>query len=77
MANFSGADLAALVRQAAVSSLKKILLGDTAIERKDIKDITVGAEHFEMALKAVRPSVSDKDRQRYEQLRSVFGVPAM
>jgi ribosome biogenesis ATPase len=70
----SGADLAALVRQAAVFALKETLLGGSAMGNER-RDITVGMEHFESALKAMRPSVTDKDRRRYEQLRSVFGVP--
>jgi len=37
-------------------------------------DITVGMENFEEALNSVRPSVSDQDRRRYEQLRTVFDI---
>lgn len=50
---FSGADLAALVREAAVNSLR---VGSTR---------QVHAEHFEAALKTVLPSVSAKDEQSY------------
>jgi SpoVK/Ycf46/Vps4 family AAA+-type ATPase len=36
--------------------------------------ITVGMENFLDALDSVRPSVSDNDRKRYEQLRTVFDI---
>jgi len=74
-ADYSGADMAALVRQAAVFALKETLLGGDKM-KTETTDTTVGAIHFEKALSAVRPSVSDGDRQRYEELRSVFGVPS-
>jgi ribosome biogenesis ATPase len=71
-ADNSGADIAALVRQAAVFALKETLLGGDEL-KTETRDITVGAIHFEKALNNVRPSVSDRDRRRYEELRSVFG----
>ena len=71
----SGADLSALVRQAAILSLKKILLNEEPGEMEARKGvITVGRENFEDALNSVRPSVSDQDRKRYEQLRTVFDI---
>jgi ribosome biogenesis ATPase len=73
--NNSGADLSALVRQAAILSLKKILLTKGPAEEESRRaDITVGMENFEEALNSVRPSVSDQDRRRYEQLRTVFDI---
>ena len=73
--NDSGADLSALVRQAAILSLKKILLTKGPAEEESRRaDITVGMENFEEALNSVRPSVSDQDRRRYEQLRTVFDI---
>jgi ribosome biogenesis ATPase len=71
----SGADLSALVRQAAILSLKKILLNEEPGEMDARKCVnTVGPENFEDALNSVRPSVSDQDRRRYEQLRTVFDI---
>jgi ribosome biogenesis ATPase len=73
--NNSGADLSALVRQAAILSLKKTLLVKGPAEEESRRvDITVGMENFEEALNSVRPSVSDQDRRRYEQLRTVFDI---
>jgi len=73
--NFSGADLSALVRQAAILSLRKILLNTVPVEIEARRTVvTVGRENFEEALNNVRPSVSDQDRRRYEQLRTVFDI---
>lgn len=67
--------MSALVRQAAILSLKKILLTKGPVEVESRKGvITVGMENFEEALNSVRPSVSDQDRRRYEQLRTVFDI---
>lgn len=85
---YSGADLAALVREAGVLALRETLrmldfsfssssLVD-AQERADLdqaeKDITVEVtlRHFENALDKVVPSVSAVQRRKYEALRSKF-----
>jgi SpoVK/Ycf46/Vps4 family AAA+-type ATPase len=67
---FSGADLSALVRQAAIWSVKEILMDKEAAGRV----VQVKMEHFNLALGSVRPSVSDQDRRRYEHLRTVFDI---
>ena len=72
--DISGADLSALIRQAAVMSLKEILLAKELENIGDDINIQVGMNHFEEAFGSVRPSVSDQDRRRYEQLRTVFDV---
>ena len=65
---FSGADLAALVREAAVAALKEATAaaggGATASAP------CVSARHFASALLAVPPSVSPRDARMYGQLRS-------
>ena len=67
--------MSALVRQAAILSLKKVLLLKDLTGVDTTKGvISVAAENFEEALGSVRPSVSDQDRKRYEQLRTVFDV---
>ncbi|KAI8471849.1 MAG: P-loop containing nucleoside triphosphate hydrolase protein [Monoraphidium minutum] len=66
---FSGADVAALVREASVLALKESLApggagaGAAAAPR-------VEARHFEAAVGRVQPSVSRKDQKVYEALRS-------
>ena len=70
----SGADLSALIRQAAVLSLKEILLARNSEHIPEDVNIKVEMSHFEEAFASVRPSVSDQDRRRYEQLRTVFDI---
>uniref|UniRef100_A0A7S4G498 AAA+ ATPase domain-containing protein n=1 Tax=Eutreptiella gymnastica TaxID=73025 RepID=A0A7S4G498_9EUGL len=70
---FSGADCAALVREAAVAAVTEFF--DSMQDDDDARDTTrdpptVGVRHFETALQKVKPSVSVKDRTRYEQMRS-------
>ncbi|KAK7901140.1 hypothetical protein WMY93_017909 [Mugilogobius chulae] len=70
---FTGADLTALVREASVNALSTYLKTQSSSEQTDGQDgvanIKVNKLNFENAFKKVRPSVSKKDRQMYEQLR--------
>lgn len=63
--NFSGADLAALVREAAVFALRRAL--------RARGEVRVGLADFKQALDKVRPSVSDTDRERYLALQQTWG----
>ena len=69
----SGADLSALVRQAATFSLRKLLLTSKQEELKSA-EVTVGMDNFEEGLNSVRPSVTEQRRQWYERLRTQFDV---
>ncbi|KAF8075946.1 P-loop containing nucleoside triphosphate hydrolase protein [Lyophyllum atratum] len=79
---FSGADLAALVREAGVIALRRTL---GALDEMDSGDggggqegakVTVEVADFGTALGKVNPSVSVAQRKRYEALRSKFaGLP--
>jgi len=74
---FSGADLAALIREAGVVALKRTLgvLDDMDDDAKSPK-VVVDLPNFLQALSKVGPSVSVAQRQRYENLRSKFaGLP--
>ena len=77
---FSGADLAALVREAGVVALKRTLgalddMDDDAEMSKSPK-VVVDLPDFLQALGKVGPSVSAAQRRRYENLRSKFaGLP--
>ena len=64
---FSGADLSALVREAAMASLRDSL----ARERDGLaaEAACVAASHFERAFDKVFPSVSPRDRRMYASLR--------
>ena len=83
--NFSGADLAALTREAAVLALKTVLKQRRALSKEELKlqqdadaenpiQILVSATDFENAFKKVKPSVSDKDRHKYKKLSEVLGT---
>ena len=92
---FSGADLAALVREAAVSALRASILyrpggnligfshGNSTNESNSIKDrkapsltetaeVWVTPNDFLIAFSKMAPSVSRKDRRKYELLKVKF-----
>ncbi|KAI0926441.1 hypothetical protein AcV5_008903 [Taiwanofungus camphoratus] len=83
---YSGADLAALVREAGVIALKRSLGALDALEGSGTVSseragpgglhLRVGIDDFLNALDKVQPSVSVTQRRRYETLRSKFsGLP--
>lgn len=70
--SFSGADLTALVREASVNALKAYMKSQRYAETQlpgCTVAIKVTKQNFEDAFKTIRPSVSKKDQQMYEQLR--------
>ena len=73
--NFSGADLQALVREAALSALREQLkssgttIGNDKKGDEEEASIFVSRAHFHAALERVRPSVSDTDREVYEAMK--------
>lgn len=80
---YSGADLAALVREAGVIALKRTLgaldeMEDVAGGGVDVETpkVTVRLSDFIKALDKVSPSVSVVQRRKYQNLRSKFaGLP--
>ena len=84
---FSGADLGALVREAAVTALREALpvpsyndegeeVEETKKEDADRSEVTIRQRHFDTALSKVNPSVSHQQRRKYETLRNRFaGLP--
>ncbi|XP_017041449.1 nuclear valosin-containing protein-like isoform X2 [Drosophila ficusphila] len=68
---YTGADLAGLVKQASMYSLRQSLNnGDTKLD-----DLCVRSQHFKEALQQLRPSVSEKDRKIYDKLRMKYAAP--
>ena len=73
---FSGADIANLVREAATIALRADL--DMERENKDSMEEErnrvdyVTTEHFALAAKKTRPSVSKEQRLKYERLRDKY-----
>lgn len=79
---YSGADLAALVREAGVAALKRALGaldemdGFDGVGVSGAQSVVVSIADFGQALDKVQPSVSVAQRRKYESLRSKFaGLP--
>ncbi|PPQ76910.1 hypothetical protein CVT26_001227 [Gymnopilus dilepis] len=79
---YSGADLAALVREAGVVALKRTLgaidqLASVEPGQEQTSAVVVGVEDFVKALEKVGPSVSPAQRRKYQNLRNKFagGLP--
>ncbi|KAG5638532.1 hypothetical protein H0H81_012032 [Sphagnurus paluster] len=78
---YSGADLAALVREAGVIALRRTLgaldeMDDGDVSSGQGEKVTVQVADFATALGKVNPSVSVAQRRKYEALRSKFaGLP--
>ncbi|KAI2657641.1 Fidgetin-like protein 1 [Labeo rohita] len=69
---FSGADMTQLCREAALGPIRSIRLSDIAtISAEQVRPILYG--DFQEALKTVRPSVSSKDLELYEEWNKTFG----
>ncbi|CAL8256853.1 unnamed protein product [Lota lota] len=69
---FSGADMTQLCREAALGPIRSIQLSDIAtISPDQVRPILY--RDFQDALKAVRPSVSPKDLELYEEWNRTFG----
>ncbi|OMP01695.1 hypothetical protein COLO4_11662 [Corchorus olitorius] len=66
--NFSGADLSALMNEAAMGALEEKLASAEISETP----WTIKTSHFEQALSKIKPSVSDKEIQKYEKLSKDF-----
>ncbi|KAI9104105.1 ribosome biogenesis ATPase RIX7 [Phlyctochytrium arcticum] len=76
---FSGADLAALVREATMGAIREILPSAGGLEAVGAAEtmsagVGVTTNHFIRAFERVFPSVNKKDRRRYELLRVKFGA---
>ncbi|XP_056630049.1 nuclear valosin-containing protein-like isoform X3 [Diorhabda sublineata] len=67
---FTGADLAALVREASVAALKDLLCLTQQVDREGPLAVTL--DHFNKAFRKIRGSVSEKDRNYYESMRRTF-----
>ena len=73
----SGADLASLVREAAISALRsKVYVNGCLNPQYTSSDnaVVVNASDFDAAFSHVSPSVRAKDRKRYELLKVRFGT---
>lgn len=67
-AGYSGADCAALLREAGLAALKEDL--DSPVSASASPPLCIAARHFEIAFQAVVPSVSKKDQAHYDKIRN-------
>ncbi|XP_050429869.1 nuclear valosin-containing protein-like [Adelges cooleyi] len=68
--NFTGADLAALVREAGILCLQEYI---NSVDEN--KKLAIQTKHFDEALLKIRPSVALEDRARYELLKMKYASP--
>lgn len=66
---YSGADIAALVREAGVQALREYIGsgGNT-----DSASLSVALRHFQLSASKIRPSVTPKDRKHYDKLKQMY-----
>ncbi|KFB50548.1 hypothetical protein ZHAS_00018704 [Anopheles sinensis] len=85
---YTGADLAGLVRQASLQTLKDSIVacgqeetmadgcGGGEQEGKEEMSLTVTLAHFLEAIRNIKPSVGTEDKKHYEKLRLKYGTSA-
>lgn len=66
---YSGADCAALLREAGLAVLKENVTSDMMDENGDCSELCITERHFNYAFDHVVPSVSKKDQARYNRMR--------
>lgn len=66
---YSGADCAALLREAGLAVLKEDIAAVASGMPADSIELRVMAKHFDAAFDSVMPSVSKKDEARYDKIR--------
>lgn len=68
---FSGADCAALLREAGLAVLRDGVLNrkKNSDQEDQLSQLQISAHHFKYAFDHVLPSVSKKDQARYDRLR--------
>lgn len=66
---YSGADCAALLREAGLAVLKEDAAAHAAGTTDDSIRLRISRRHFEAAFHSVLPSVSKRDQARYDRLR--------
>ncbi|XP_062502352.1 nuclear valosin-containing protein-like isoform X2 [Corticium candelabrum] len=71
---FSGADLAALVREAAMGLLKEKMTSEASTAGSPPPSLCLSHKHFEIAFTKVKASVSAKERERYSQMTHKEGL---
>lgn len=82
---YTGADLAGLVRQASLQTLKDSIdacssrqedsspSGGDATEMDTEEQLVVELRHFQEAIRNIKPSVNEEDKKHYERLKKKYG----
>jgi len=65
---YVGADIEAIVKEAVMSALREFITSGISEEhvKEAIKNIVVKKEHFETAIKSVRPTVTPEAKVEFE-----------
>jgi len=66
---YSGADCAALLREAGLAVLKESMAAEQENSNKKMPPMCIGPQHFKYAFDHVLPSVTARDQARYDRLR--------
>ena len=74
--NYTGADIAAIVREAAMLALREKFVGiknkDETTIRNSLKDIKITMKHFEKAIEKYGPSIDPEVVRAYEEFMKNF-----
>ncbi|KXJ84461.1 hypothetical protein RP20_CCG016076 [Aedes albopictus] len=73
---YTGADLAGLVRQASLQTLKDSIAecsSDDKVSSESEQDLKVAMVHFQEAIRSIKPSVNEEDKKHYERLKRKYG----
>lgn len=77
---YTGADLAGLVRQASLQTLKDSIAecsSDDNVSDESEQDLKVAMVHFQEAIRSIKPSVNEEDKKHYERLKRKYGTQSV
>ncbi|CAL8101890.1 unnamed protein product [Orchesella dallaii] len=69
--NYTGADLAALVREASIAAFRELILHPET-EPCSLGDLKVYGRHFTVAFSKTKPSVGKEDRAKYKAMETKY-----
>lgn len=70
---YSGADLAALVKEAGVQALREFIATGQTVQAGPL---SVAMKHFNAAAAKIKPSVTGKALKHYEKLKEMYSIPS-
>jgi ribosome biogenesis ATPase len=74
--NYTGADLAALVREASIAAFRELILRPH-LNKEPVpptSELKVSKRHFEAAFLKIKPSVSQKDLKKYDAMKEKYAT---